>query len=80
VTLGIPSIDCTAGAPGTEPQTPSTSAALRPHSRNTFVHASAAYDAWLRGVLCALNPVVAAPANATRSFIGFREPIIVTHP
>ena len=51
---------------------PSTSAAVSPQARSTAVHASAANDAWLRPELRATNPVVAAPAKATRSFIGLR--------
>ena len=66
----MPSIDCTSGALGSEPQMPSTSAAVSPQSRSTAMHASAASDAWLRPELWATKPVVAAPAKATWSFIG----------
>ena len=56
---------------------PSTSAAVSPHSRSTATQASAASDAWERSVLCGVKPVVAAPANATWSFIGLRDEITI---
>lgn len=55
---------------------PSTSAAVSPVSRSTFVQASSASAPALTAPASRENPVVAALAIATLSFAGFRLEII----
>ena len=75
VISGMPSADCMYAADGVEPTMPSTSAAVRPVSRNTCTHASSASDAALTSPPSREKPVVAALAIATRSFTGLRREI-----